>query len=74
MVIAKDPSIVIEVAGELGMVHTLSQWLIIVSNKKSIDSNISSISDKIIEGGNVAVAVNMTQNVGCNVRYFGFYA
>lgn len=67
LVIAKDPNTIIETACALKMVDTFSQWLFFVSDKKTVESNISAISTKITEGSNIALALNMTGTQGCTV-------
>lgn len=49
---------VIEVATEMNMVDTKSQWLFLVSNPRK--TNVTQLMSYIKEGGNVAVATNNT--------------
>lgn len=58
MVIATIPTTVIEVATELGMIDSTSQWLFLVANTKGSKSNTSALMSYVKEGGNVAVATN----------------
>lgn len=58
MVIATIPTTVIEVATELGMIDSTSQWLFLVANRKDSKSNTSALMSYVKEGGNVAVATN----------------
>lgn len=58
MVIATIPTTVIEVATELGLIDSTSQWLFLVSNTKGFRSNTSTLMSYVLEGGNVAVATN----------------
>lgn len=67
MVIATIPTTIIEVATELGLIETTSQWLFVLSNPSSSKYNISTITSYIREGGNVAIAVNKTLSTNCVV-------
>lgn len=58
MVIATIPTTIIEVATELNMIDSTSQWLFLVSNPRR--TNVSSLIPFIKEGGNVAIASNNT--------------
>lgn len=58
MVIATIPTIIIEVATEMGLIESTSQWLFLISNAKNLKSNSSSLLPFIREGGNVAIATN----------------
>lgn len=58
MVIASTPMTVIEVATEMNMVDTMSQWMFLISNPRK--TNVSQLLSHIKEGGNVAVATNNT--------------
>lgn len=49
---------VIEVATEMNMIDTSSQWLFLVSNPRK--TNVTQLMTYIKEGGNVAVATNET--------------
>lgn len=49
---------VIEVANELNMIDSLSQWLFLVSNPRK--TNVTQLISYIKEGGNVAIATNNT--------------
>lgn len=49
---------VIEVATEMNMMDTSSQWLFLVSNPRK--TNVTQLMTYIKEGGNVAVATNET--------------
>lgn len=49
---------VIEVATELNMIDTLSQWLFLISNPRK--TNVTQLVTYIKEGGNVAIASNNT--------------
>lgn len=67
MVIATIPTTIIEVATELGLIETTSQWLFVLSNPKSSKYNETLLTSFIKEGGNVAIAVNRTQTKDCVV-------
>lgn len=67
MVIATVPTTIIEVATELGMIETTSQWLFLLSNPNNPAYNISSITSYIKEGGNVAIGINKTMTENCSV-------
>lgn len=67
MVVATIPTTIIEVATELGMIETTSQWLFVLSNPNSAKYNITTITSYIREGGNVAIAVNKTLTSNCVV-------
>lgn len=56
--IATFPTTVIEVATEMNMIDTKSQWLFLISNPRKI--NVTHMISLIKEGGNVAVATNDT--------------
>lgn len=58
MVVATIPTTIIEVATELNMVDSTSQWLFLVSNPRK--TNVSTMVPFIKEGGNVAIASNNT--------------
>lgn len=58
MVIATIPTTIIEVATEMGMIDSTSQWLFLISSNKASKSNTSSLIPYIKEGGNVAIAMN----------------
>lgn len=58
LVIATIPTTVIEVATELGMIDSRSQWLFLVANTKGFKSNTSTLMSFVKEGGNVAIATN----------------
>lgn len=58
LVIATIPITVIEVANEMNMIDSLSQWLFLVSNPRK--TNVTQLMTYIKEGGNVAVASNNT--------------
>ncbi|XP_055304071.1 ionotropic receptor 93a isoform X1 [Sitodiplosis mosellana] len=58
MVIATIPMTIIEVATELNMINTASQWLFLVSNPRK--TNVTQLITYIKEGGNVAIATNNT--------------
>lgn len=58
MVVATIPTTIIEVATELGMIDSTSQWLFLVANTKGFKSNTSTLMSYVGEGGNVAVATN----------------
>lgn len=83
MVIATIPTTVIEVATELGMIDSMSQWLFLVANTKGFRSNTSTLMSFVKEGGNVAVATNASNaDMSCDMsndctyhqvfRYFAF--
>lgn len=69
LVIASAPNIIIEVAGELGMIESSSQWLFVLSSMTNSSFNVSSITSAIKEGGNVALAINSTSAQDCSVIY-----
>lgn len=56
--IATLPLTVIEVATEMNMIDTKSQWLFLISNPRK--TNVTQLISYIKEGGNLAVAVNNT--------------
>lgn len=58
MVIATIPMTIIEVATEINMIDTLSQWLFLISNPRK--TNVSQLVTYVKEGGNVAIATNNT--------------
>lgn len=58
MVIAAVPAIIFEVATSIGLINAENQWLFLISNIKVLGSNTSTLIPYIIEGGNVAIAVN----------------
>lgn len=58
IVVATIPTTIIEVATELNMIDSMSQWLFLVSNPRK--TNVSSLIPLIKEGGNVAIASNDT--------------
>lgn len=58
LVIATIPMTIIEVATELNMIDTTSQWLFLVSNPRK--TNVTQLVTYIKEGGNVAIATNNT--------------
>lgn len=58
MVIATIPTTIIEVATELNMIDSTSQWLYLISNPKK--TNVTALIPFIKEGGNVAIASNNT--------------
>lgn len=58
MVIATTPMTIIEVATEMNMVDTGSQWMFLVSNTRK--TNVTQLVSYIKEGGNVAIASNNT--------------
>lgn len=66
-VIASAPHLIMEVAGELGMVDSFSQWLFMLSTNSNEKYNLTSITSAIREGGNVALAINSTTNEKCSV-------
>lgn len=49
---------IIEVATEMKMINTESQWMVLVSNPRKI--NVTQLVTYIKEGGNVAIASNNT--------------
>lgn len=49
---------VIEVATEVGLIDTRSQWLFLISNPRK--TNVTQLISYIKEGGNVAIATNDT--------------
>lgn len=67
MVIATIPTTIIEVATELGLIETTSQWLFVLSNPNSSKYNMSAITSYIKEGGNVAIAINRTLTENCSI-------
>lgn len=58
LVIATIPTTVIEIATELGMIDSTSQWLFLVANTKGFKSNTTTLMSYVKEGGNVAIATN----------------
>lgn len=58
--VATIPATILEVATEMDMIDSKSQWLFLVSNPKK--TNISTLIPFIKEGGNVAIATNNTSN------------
>lgn len=57
---------IIEVATELNMMDTASQWLFLVSNPRK--TNVTQLLTYVKEGGNVAIATNNTITDGsCSV-------
>lgn len=58
LVIATTPTTIIEVATELNMIDTQSQWMFLVSNPRK--TNVSQLVTYVKEGGNVAIATNNT--------------
>lgn len=58
MVIASNPLTVIEVATEMNVVDTTSQWMFLVSNPRK--TNVTQLMGFVKEGGNVAIATNNT--------------
>lgn len=58
MVIAAIPTTIIEVATEMNMIDSTSQWMFLVSNPRK--TNVSALIPFIKEGGNVAIASNNT--------------
>lgn len=58
MVIATIPTTIIEVATELGMIDSTSQWLFLVANTQGFRSNTTTLMSFVKEGGNVAIATN----------------
>lgn len=56
--IATIPMTIIEVATEINMVDTLSQWLFLISNPRK--TNVTQLLTYVKEGGNVAIATNNT--------------
>lgn len=68
MVISTIPTTVIEIATELGMIDSTSQWLFLVSNTKGFKSNTSTLMSFVKEGGNVAVATNSSNlDISCDM-------
>lgn len=49
---------IIEVATEINMIDTLSQWLFLISNPRK--TNVTQLITYVKEGGNVAIASNNT--------------
>lgn len=49
---------IIEVATEINMIDTLSQWLFLISNPRK--TNVTQLITYVQEGGNVAIASNNT--------------
>lgn len=67
MVIASAPMTIIEVATEMNMIDTTSQWMFLVSNPRK--TNVTQLVSYIKEGGNVAVASNNTiTNGSCSME------
>lgn len=64
LVVATIPTTILEVATEMNMIDSKSQWLFLVSNPKK--TNISTLIPFIKEGGNVAIATNNTANDDSN--------
>lgn len=58
--VATIPTTILEVATEMDMINSKSQWLFLVSNPKK--ANVSTLIPFIKEGGNVAIATNNTAN------------
>lgn len=58
LVIATNPMTIIEVATEMNMIDTTSQWMILVSNPRR--TNVTQLVTYVREGGNVAIASNNT--------------
>lgn len=56
--VATAPATILEVATEMDMIDSKSQWLFLVSNPKK--TNVSTLIPFIKEGGNVAIATNNT--------------
>lgn len=52
---------VMETAKDLGLVHTFSQWLYVISDTNYERFNISSVASLIGEGENIAFAYNLTR-------------
>lgn len=67
MVVATIPTTIIEVATELGLIESTSQWLFLLSNPKTSKYNVSTLTSFIKEGGNVVIAVNKTQTQNCQI-------
>ncbi|XP_031629410.1 ionotropic receptor 93a isoform X2 [Contarinia nasturtii] len=58
LVIATIPMTIIEVATEMNMINTGSQWMFLISNPRK--TNVSQLMTYVKEGGNVAIASNNT--------------
>lgn len=56
--VATTPNTILEVATEMDMIDSKSQWLFLVSNPKK--TNVSTLFPFIKEGGNVVIATNHT--------------
>lgn len=67
MVIATTPTTIMEVAAEMGLLESTSQWLFILPNHKSSKYNLTALTSLIKEGGNVAIAVNTTYTEDCAI-------
>lgn len=52
---------VMEIARDLGMVNTFSQWLYVISDTTFTNNNISSVSSIITEGNNVAFVYSIVK-------------
>lgn len=52
------------------MLDTSSQWIFVVSNLNDSSTNMSKITTNIGTGGNVALAINITNSEHCVVKLF----
>lgn len=51
------------------MIDATSQWLFLLSETNQKSYNISVLNENVVEGGNVAIAINRTSNEYCKVKY-----
>lgn len=75
LVISNAPDEILQIAGELGMLDTMSQWLFLLVTNRTRSSrrpiNGTLLGSKVREGGNVAFAQNATvttEQCAVNVR------
>lgn len=77
LVISNAADEIMQIAGELGMLDTMSQWLfLLTTNRTNVSSrrpiNAMLLGSNVREGGNVAIAQNVTDSTeqcGVNVIY-----
>lgn len=73
LVITTNPAEMLRIAGDLNMLDTGRQWLFLLSvtNTSALSTmeayNVVELAASIREGGNVAFAVNSTDNRQCSV-------
>lgn len=66
LVITNSPGEILHVAAELGMLDTASQWLFLLSTNRTTGRddrrpiNATQLAQHVVEGGNVAIALNVT--------------